>query len=41
MILLICGIYKKQHKNKFIDTENRIVVTGGEEIWVGDEMGGE
>ena len=31
---------QNQNKNKFIDTENRIVVTRGEEIWVGDEMGG-
>lgn len=41
MLLLIYGIYKKQNKNKFIDTENRIVVTRGEEIQAGDEMGGE
>ena len=32
MLLLICRIYKKQNKNKFIDTENRIVVTRREEI---------
>ena len=29
----------KQNKNKLIDTENRLVVTRGEQVWGEGEMG--